>query len=126
MKWPLILTYTFLTTYFSVSIVGGMIESHHGFTEAKSQRHCRQELVEKFEDLSYGHLERSAFHDWLATWQGRCTHESSSFGEALTSIDETLRQKTRPQLLPEELASVSEVYDGVIRPVFRGEASSAQ
>lgn len=125
MKWPLIITYTFLTVFFSVSIVGGMIESHHGFEEATSQRHCRQELIEKFEDLTYGHLQRENFGIWLDDWTTRCTHEGPGFTQALKSVGEALKRSDRPSLLPEEIATVASVYNDVIRPKLRGKAIDA-
>lgn len=121
MKWPLIITYTFLTVFFSVSIVGGMIESHHGFEEATSQRHCRQELIEQFEDLAYDHLQRQNFQAWVGNWTGRCSHEGTGFNEAIMELSESLNRNDRPLLLPEEKEAVASMYNEVIRPRFRAQ-----
>ena len=119
MKWPLIITYTFLTVFFSVSIVGGMIESHHGFDEATSERHCRQELVEHFEDLTYSHLQRAAFQAWANDWTQRCRHEGTELNQAVMDLVKRLGVNDRTYLLPEEQESVSSLYNEVIRPRLR-------
>lgn len=119
MKWPLIITYTFLTVFFSVSIVGGMIESHHGFEQATSERHCRQELVEKFEDLTYSHLQRSSFQDWANDWTQRCPHEGAGLNQALVGLATSLGSSDRPYLLPEEKETVASLYNEVIRLKLR-------
>ena len=119
MKWPLIITYTFLTVFFSVSIVGGMIESHHGFEEATEQRHCRQELVEKFEDLNYDHMQRQNFQAWTNAWIERCPHEGPGLNQAVKDLSQALSSSDRPLLLPEEKETVASVYNEVIRPRLR-------
>ena len=125
MKWPLIITYTFLTVFFSVSIVGGMIESHHGFEEATSERHCRQELIQQFEDLTYSHLQRSSFQDWAKDWTQRCPHEGTELNQAVVDLATTLKINDRPYLLPEELETVASLYNEVIRPRLRtGQATT--
>ena len=119
MKWPLIVTYALLTTFFSVSIVGGMIESLHAYETPENTRHCRQELVRYFENLTYGHISRAEFQAWLPQWETQCGPENAVLGAALEEYRRSLGERTRETLLPEEQVVHQKVYDEVIRPSFR-------
>ena len=119
MKWPLILLYTALTTFISVAIVGGMIESLHAYERPENTRHCRQELVRYFENLSYAHITRSEFQAWLPTWKDQCGTDNPVLNSALKDYNQALSNGDREHLLPEEKLDHQKVYDDVIRPSFR-------